>query len=123
MGDSFNSLYDLRTGYPDQRAFTCTTESSRFDTRVIDGVHRCKQILSGLPGDIPANRLPIPNDRLHESLPSVVRRPTARKMLVDGATPDEFAYQLHLPMPTSKRYQALNESAGPQTCVRSFASF
>jgi hypothetical protein len=39
MGDSFNSLYDLGTGYSEQRAFTCTTESSRFDIRVIDGVH------------------------------------------------------------------------------------
>ena len=37
---------------------------------------------------------------------------TAGKMLMDGATRDEVAYQLHLSMSTVKRYQALIARGG-----------
>ena len=37
---------------------------------------------------------------------------TAGKMLVDGATVDDVAYQLHLSMPTVKRYEALIKCGG-----------
>jgi transposase len=47
-----------------------------------------------------------------ESLPSVVRRMAAGTMLVDGATLGDVAYQLHLSMPTVKRYQALIQRGG-----------
>ncbi len=47
-----------------------------------------------------------------ENLPSVVRRMTAGQMLLDGASTDEVAEQLHLSMATVRRYKALIDAGG-----------
>jgi transposase len=47
-----------------------------------------------------------------ENLPSVVRRMTAGQMLLDGASVDDVAEQLHLSMATVKRYKALIDAGG-----------
>jgi transposase len=47
-----------------------------------------------------------------ENLPSVVRRMTAGQMLLDGASVDDVAEQLHLATATVKRYKALIDAGG-----------
>jgi transposase len=47
-----------------------------------------------------------------ENLPSVVRRMTAGRMLLDGATQEKVADELHLSVATVKRYKALIDSGG-----------
>lgn len=46
------------------------------------------------------------------SLPSVVRRITAGRMLLDGATHEQVASRLGLSMPTVRRYQSLINEGG-----------
>ncbi|MFT4503193.1 helix-turn-helix domain-containing protein [Caballeronia sp. 15711] len=46
------------------------------------------------------------------SLPSVVRRITAGRMLIDGASPKKVATELGLSMPTVRRYQTLINEGG-----------
>jgi transposase len=59
-----------------------------------------------------ARKLPKKMNAYTESLPSVQRRLLAGKMLLDGATLHEVAYQLHLSMPTARRYQTLIKHGG-----------
>ncbi|WP_306434234.1 helix-turn-helix domain-containing protein [Caballeronia glathei] len=47
-----------------------------------------------------------------ENLPSVVRRMTAGRMLLDGASVEAVAEQLHLSIQTVKRYQAIVSAGG-----------
>jgi transposase len=47
-----------------------------------------------------------------ENLPSVVRRMTAGQMLLDGASVEAVAEQLHLSTQTVKRYQAIVSAGG-----------
>jgi transposase len=48
----------------------------------------------------------------HENLPSVVRRMTAGRMLLDGNSVEKVANDLHLSLATVKRYKALVDSGG-----------
>ncbi|SAK92782.1 transposon protein [Caballeronia fortuita] len=47
-----------------------------------------------------------------ETLPSVVRRMTAGRMLLDGASIEEVARQLHLSVQTVRRYKAIVSEGG-----------
>ncbi|WP_301951142.1 helix-turn-helix domain-containing protein [Burkholderia sp. L27(2015)] len=47
-----------------------------------------------------------------EKLPSVIRRMTAGQMLLDGASVEQVADQLHLSIVTVKRYKAIVDEGG-----------
>jgi transposase len=47
-----------------------------------------------------------------ENLPSVMRRMTAGQMLLDGASVDHVAEELHLSLATVRRYKALIDAGG-----------
>lgn len=47
-----------------------------------------------------------------ENLPSVVRRMTAGQMLLDGASVENVAEELHLSLATVRRYKALIDAGG-----------